>query len=57
MNFDKNVLGYILGDFFTNSSGHHARKLGIYWINPGIYWIKHRIFWIEPRIYWIKPGI
>jgi hypothetical protein len=21
-NFDKNGLGYILGDFFTNSSGH-----------------------------------
>jgi hypothetical protein len=23
-NFDKNVLGYILGDYFTNSSGHPA---------------------------------
>jgi hypothetical protein len=22
INFDENVLGYILGDFFTNSSGH-----------------------------------
>jgi hypothetical protein len=22
--FDKNVLGLILGDFFTNSSGHHG---------------------------------
>jgi hypothetical protein len=23
-NFDKNALGYILGDFFTYSSGHPA---------------------------------
>jgi hypothetical protein len=23
-NFDKNVFGYILGDFFQNSSGHPA---------------------------------
>jgi hypothetical protein len=25
-NFDKNGLGYILGDVFTNSSGHHAQE-------------------------------
>jgi hypothetical protein len=25
-NFDKNVLGYTLGDFFTNSSGHPCRS-------------------------------
>jgi hypothetical protein len=24
INIDKNGLGYILGYFFTNSSGHHA---------------------------------
>jgi hypothetical protein len=24
VNFDKNYLGYILGDFFTSSSGHPA---------------------------------
>jgi hypothetical protein len=27
--FDKNVFGYILGDFFTNSSGHPAAHLHI----------------------------
>jgi hypothetical protein len=27
LNFAKNVLGYILGDFFTNSSGHPAVQL------------------------------
>jgi hypothetical protein len=26
-NLDKNGLGYILGDFFTNSSGHTGNKL------------------------------
>jgi hypothetical protein len=26
VNLDKNVLGYILGDFFTNSSGHSVGK-------------------------------
>jgi hypothetical protein len=26
INFDKKGLGYILGDFFTNSSGHPADK-------------------------------
>jgi hypothetical protein len=26
-NLDKNVLGYILGDFLENSSGHPARRL------------------------------
>jgi hypothetical protein len=25
-NYDKNVLGYILGDFLTNSSGHPAAE-------------------------------
>jgi hypothetical protein len=28
INFDKNGLGYILGDFFTSSSGHPARNAG-----------------------------
>jgi hypothetical protein len=27
LNFTKNGLGYVLGDFFTNSSGHPGRKV------------------------------
>jgi hypothetical protein len=27
ISFDKNGLGYILGDFFTNSSGHTGMEL------------------------------
>jgi hypothetical protein len=27
--FARNVLGYILGDFFTNASGHPASKVAV----------------------------
>jgi hypothetical protein len=33
----KNGLGYILGDFFTNASGHPGKKQDCYLVREGLY--------------------